>query len=122
MKNSVLILLIVLILFGACQSSQNNNTNNGNDITTNPAYATGVKLIANSDCLTCHSVEKAITGPSYKDIANKYENNADNISMLANKIIKGGRGNWGQIPMTPHPQMSTQDAEAIVQYIFLLKK
>ena len=42
--------------------------------------------------------------------------------MLAGKIIKGGSGNWGAIPMTPHPQLKQEDVEAMVKYIFLLKK
>ena len=88
----------------------------------NPDYTKGLALIAGSDCLTCHKVAEKNIGPAYQDVAAKYENTDDNIEMLAGKIIKGGSGNWGAIPMTPHANLSEEDAEAMVKYIFLLKK
>ena len=88
----------------------------------NPDYKKGLALVAGSDCLTCHKVNEKNIGPAYKDVAAKYENTEENIKMLASKIIKGGSGVWGAIPMTPHPQVSEEDAEAMVKYILLLKK
>jgi cytochrome c len=88
----------------------------------NPDYSKGLALVAGSDCLTCHKVEEKNIGPAYKDVAAKYENTDDNVKMLAEKIIKGGSGNWGAIPMTAHAQLSQDDAEAMVKYILLLKK
>ena len=83
----------------------------------------GVELIAASDCLTCHSVNDKINGPAYKDVAAKYANAGDTIvSHLAKKIIDGGAGVWGEVPMTPHPQISQADAEQMVKYVLLLKK
>jgi cytochrome c len=61
-------------------------------------------------------------GPAYKDVAAKYENTEENVKMLAGKIIKGGQGVWGAIPMTPHSTLSQADAEQMVKYILLLKK
>jgi len=93
------------------------------DISANPDYQKGLALVAGSDCLTCHKVEEKITGPSYRDVANKYAGTSDTVvTYLANKIIKGGVGVWGQTPMTAHASLSQADAEAMVKYILLLKK
>ena len=94
----------------------------GNALSDNPDYQKGLALIAGSDCLTCHKTSEKNIGPAYKDVAEKYENTEENVKMLASKIIKGGSGNWGAIPMTPHPQLKEEDVEAMVKYIFLLKK
>ncbi len=82
----------------------------------------GGQLIANSDCLSCHKENQKIIGPSYQDVAAKYEATEENINMLAGKIIKGGSGVWGEIPMTAHPQISENDAKEMVKYILALKK
>jgi cytochrome c len=93
------------------------------DISENPDYKKGLALIANSDCLTCHKVDEALTGPTYRDVANKYASLPDTIiGHLAGKIITGGNGVWGDTYMTPHPALSKEDAEAMVKYILLLKK
>ncbi len=92
------------------------------DLGSNPDYQKGLELIGKSDCLTCHKVKDKLIGPAYAEVAAKYENTEDNIKMLAGKIIKGGKGVWGEVPMTPHPQISEADAEQMVKYIFLLKK
>ena len=92
------------------------------DVTENPDYQKGLELIAKSDCLTCHKVEEKAIGPAYRDVANKYTNDDQTVKMLAGKVIKGGAGVWGQIPMTPHPTLAPEDAEQMVKYILLLKK
>ncbi len=115
--------LIIFIIGWACGSNENkSNQDSQADLTQNPVYQKGVQLIAGSDCLTCHTIDKAVTGPSYKDVAQKYPNDDATVDMLAEKIIKGGKGNWGQVPMTPHPQLNPDDAKAIVHFIFLFKK
>lgn len=93
-----------------------------NDLASNPDYEKGLTLVAKSDCLTCHKVSEKLTGPAYKDVAAKYESTDENITLLASKIIKGGQGVWGAIPMTPHPTVSEDDAKQMVKYILLLKK
>ncbi len=91
-------------------------------ISDNPDYQAGLALIAQSDCLTCHKVDEQLTGPSYRDVANKYASQAPAvIPQLAEKIIKGGTGVWGEVPMLPHPALSQADAETMVKYILLLK-
>jgi cytochrome c len=92
------------------------------DLSSNPDYQKGLELVGKSDCLTCHKVSDKNIGPAYKDVAAKYENTDENVKMLAGKIIKGGQGVWGAIPMTPHTSLSEADAEQMVKYILLLKK
>lgn len=82
----------------------------------------GEKLMAASDCQTCHKVEMKVVGPALKDIAAKYPNTPENVNKLADKIIKGGSGNWGEIAMLPHPNVSKDDAKEMVGYILSLKK
>ena len=88
---------------------------------TKEEYDKAITLIAGSDCLTCHKVDEKITGPSYREVANKYEATDANIEMLAGKVIKGGTGVWGQVPMTPHDSISVDDAKTMVKYILALK-
>lgn len=104
-----------------------NTSTPGGDSATNAAATTatggadGKALIAKSDCLTCHKEDAKVIGPAYKDVAKKYPNTDENVKKLAAKIIAGGSGVWGQIPMTAHPQVSQGDAEAMVKYILSLK-
>lgn len=81
----------------------------------------GKALIEGSDCRTCHKDDAKLIGPSYKEVAAKYESNDKNIKMLAEKVLKGGQGVWGEIPMAGHPTLSTEDAEAMVKYILTMK-
>jgi cytochrome c len=73
-----------------------------------------------SDCNACHSVDNKIVGPAFKEIANKYKGDKTAVAKLSEKIIKGGAGNWGEIPMSPHPQISQADAGEMVKYILSL--
>lgn len=82
----------------------------------------GKALIEGSDCRTCHKDDSKLIGPAYQDVAKKYESNEKNIKMLAEKILKGGQGNWGEIPMAGHPNLSIEDASAMVEYILSMKK
>ena len=82
----------------------------------------GKALIEGSDCRTCHKDDAKLIGPAYQDVAKKYESNEKNVKMLAEKILKGGQGNWGEIPMAGHPNLSIDDASAMVEYILSMKK
>ena len=123
---------VALVFFAACNNDsktpedKKGETPAANDITQDPVYQKGLELIAQSDCLTCHSVEDKINGPSYREVANKYANLPDTIvGYLARKIIHGveaGTGIWGDAPMTPHSTLSQQDAEALAKYVLLFKK
>lgn len=104
------------------ETSTETATASTSSLSDNPDYQKGMTLVAGSDCLTCHKVSEKNIGPAYKDVAAKYENTDDNIELLASKIIKGGSGVWGAIPMTAHANIKQEDAEAMVKYILLLKK
>jgi cytochrome c len=87
----------------------------------NPELDKGMELIAKSDCLTCHKVAEAGVGPAYEAVAAKYPDNDAVVDSLSHKIIKGGAGNWGQTPMTPHPDLPVEDAKSMVKYVLSLK-
>lgn len=80
----------------------------------------GQKLVEGTDCLSCHKVDAKLVGPSYQEVAAKYTD-AD-IDHLATKIIEGGKGVWGDIPMTPHAGLSPDNAKLMVKYILAQKK
>ena len=82
----------------------------------------GKQLIAKSDCMGCHAEKAKIMGPSYADIALKYPANPKNITLLADRIIKGSKDVWGSIPMNAHAKLSKADAEEMVKYILSIKK
>ena len=81
-----------------------------------PGYA----KINRSDCLSCHKDSEKFVGPSYSEIAQKYSEK--DAELLASKIIDGGKGVWGEVPMQAHPQISKEDAKKMVEYILSVKK
>jgi cytochrome c len=86
-----------------------------------PDVEKGLELVGGSDCFGCHKIKEKATGPAYEAIAAKYPNNQATIDTLANKIIKGGAGNWGETPMLPHPNISEADAKLMAKYVLSLK-
>lgn len=91
--------------------------------TDNPDYEKGLALVAKPEnlCLTCHKIDEKVIGPAYRDVANKYEATEANIKMLAEKVVKGGSGVWGDVAMPPNAATNIADAEQMVKYILLLK-
>ncbi len=81
----------------------------------------GAKLIAASNCAGCHKEHDKVVGPAYAAIAERYQPTDANITMLANKIIAGGKGHWGEIPMMGHPDLSVADAQEMTKYILSVK-
>lgn len=78
----------------------------------------GEAVVKGSDCLSCHAVDHKLVGPSFQDISKKYASQQPQIvDTLEKKVKAGGSGNWGQVPMTPHPQLSDADITAAVQYV-----
>ena len=73
------------------------------------------------NCLACHAVDKKVLGPSYKDVAAKYAGQKDASDKLAAKIIKGGVGAWGQIPMPANAQVNEAESKKLVAWILSLK-
>jgi len=92
------------------------------DLSSNPDYQKGVELTSKSDCFTCHKIDEKNIGPAWRDVANKYATMDTAVNYLAHKIIAGGSGVWGEVPMAPHPTMSEEDAKIIAHYVLLLKK
>jgi cytochrome c len=87
---------------------------------TEDLIAQGKVLVDASDCKTCHHPINKIIGPAHTDVAKKYEFTQANVTMLADKIIAGGSGVWGQIPMSPHGDVSKADAEKMAMYVLSL--
>ncbi|MDJ0957235.1 MAG: c-type cytochrome [Arenicellales bacterium] len=76
------------------------------------------ELAKKSNCLACHKVDTKLVGPSYKEIAAKYDaSDAATVDMLVEKVTKGGVGTWGQIPMPPNPLVSQEDAKTLVEWV-----
>jgi len=73
------------------------------------------------NCMACHAVDRKLVGPSYKDISKKYAGQKDAAAMLAGKIIKGGAGAWGAVPMPANPQVSEAEAQRLVTWIMAQK-
>lgn len=68
-------------------------------------------------CLTCHTVDKKLVGPSYHDVAAKYKGDKGAEAKLVDKVKKGGVGVWGQIPMPPNDKVPDADLKALVKWV-----
>jgi len=82
----------------------------------------GLKLIQASDCRSCHADYKKSIGPSYYAVSVKYKGKNGALENLAKKIIGGGKGVWGDVPMAAHPKLSTEDASEMIKYILSLSQ
>lgn len=122
MKKNSFFSFIALVIY-----SCSNNVSNGTDqasssiISNDPKAKEGLELVASSDCFSCHKVADKMVGPSYKAIAERYSNTNENRKSLAQKIIKGGSGNWGTLPMNAHPGITPTDAEKMAAYILSIQ-
>src|SRR5256885_2195072 len=87
-----------------------------------PAFAAGpAELAQQKNCMACHAVDKKLVGPSYKDVASKYAGQKDAVDKLAAKIMKGGSGVWGPVPMPANPQVNDADAKKLAAWVLSLK-
>jgi cytochrome c len=80
-----------------------------------------VELAKQKNCLACHTVDKKLVGPAYKDVAAKYANDKDAATRLAKKVREGGVGVWGQIPMPANPQVNEAESLQLVKWVLSLK-
>jgi len=80
----------------------------------------GKLLIAESDCKSCHLVDQKSAGPSYRDVAKRYAKDVRATEVLSDKILNGGSGNWGEVAMAAHPQLTKGQAVQMVEYILSL--
>ena len=85
-----------------------------------PAMA-DLNLARSKNCMSCHAVEKKLVGPSFKDVAAKYANQKDAADKLAAKIVKGGGGVWGPLPMPANATVSDADAKALAAWVMSQK-
>ncbi|HXM82796.1 MAG TPA: c-type cytochrome [Burkholderiales bacterium] len=75
------------------------------------------ELAKKHGCLACHTVDKKLVGPSYKEVAAKYRGDKAAEAKLIDKVKKGGQGVWGQIPMPPNSNVPDADVRALVKWI-----
>ena len=79
------------------------------------------ELAKKHNCLACHTVDKKLVGPAYKDVAAKYRNDSGAQAKLVAKVKKGGQGVWGQVPMPPNPQVPDAELNSLVKWILSQK-
>lgn len=125
MKKTFLILSVAIALY-SCGGGEAKSAE------TKPAEATAsteapkledkaLELIGSKGCTACHAIDKKVIGPAYIDVAKKYESTPAMIDSLSNKVIKGGKGVWGDVPMTAN-NVTPEEAKDMVTYILSLNK
>mgnify|MGYP003469603818 FL=1 len=85
-----------------------------------PALASA-DLAQKKNCMACHATDKKLIGPGYKEVAAKYAGQKDAADKLAQKIVKGGAGVWGQVPMPANPQVTDAEAKQLAAWVMSLK-
>lgn len=116
MKNSPLMSLhrppaaLVALIVAACVGT----------LASSPAAAQ-VEFAQKKNCMACHSIERKVIGPAFKDVATKYAGQTGAVDKLTAKVVKGGAGVWGNIPMPSNPQVTEAEAKQLVQWILTLK-
>jgi cytochrome c len=133
MKKTLLIFGCVAIAMASCGNPDSKQEESSSTVTTTDTSSTtstqapaemlpGEKLVATADCVGCHNRTQKVVGPAYIDIAAKYPSTPENIDKLAGVVIAGSSGTWGELPMTPHPNLSKEDAKSMVTWILSLKQ
>ena len=85
-----------------------------------PAFADQALATA-KNCMACHAVDKKVVGPGYKEVAAKYAGQKDAVDKLAGKILKGGSGVFGVVPMPANTQVSEAEAKKLAAWVLSLK-
>lgn len=78
-------------------------------------------LASAKNCMACHALTQKLVGPSYKDVATKYATDKSAVDKLANKILKGGSGVWGAIPMPANTQVNEAEAKKLAAWVLSVK-
>lgn len=127
MKKVVFSFLFGALLLTSCSKKEEQASVSSEPTTSTPVEAPattsnhqGRVLMDASDCMSCHKIDQKFIGPSYQEIADKYSDK--DLELLASKIIDGGSGVWGNVPMQAHPNVSKEEAKQMVLYILTLKK
>lgn len=87
---------------------------------TAPAFADQA-LATSKNCMACHTVDKKLVGPAFKDVAAKYKGDKSAADKLAAKVMKGGAGVWGPVPMPANPQVNDAEAHKLVAWVLSQK-
>ena len=85
-----------------------------------PVFA-NADLATKKNCMACHAVDKKLVGPAYKEVAEKYAGQKDAVEKLTQKVLKGGSGVWGAIPMPANAQVSQAEAKQLVEWVLSQK-
>lgn len=85
-----------------------------------PALASEA-LAKSKNCMACHSIDKKVVGPAYKDVAQKFAGQKDAVDILATAIVKGSKGVWGPVPMPANTQVSPAEAKELATWVLSLK-
>jgi cytochrome c len=78
-------------------------------------------LATAKNCMTCHALDKKVVGPAYKEVATKYAGQKDAVDKLASKILKGGAGVFGVVPMPANTQVNEAEAKKLAAWVLSLK-
>lgn len=89
-------------------------------MTTGTSAFASAELASKKNCMACHSVDKKLVGPAYKDVAAKYKGQKDAVAKLAEKIQKGSTGVWGQVPMPANP-VTPDEAKQLATWVMSAK-
>lgn len=109
---------ILVVLYGCQPESGSQAGASGQSAAPNPD---AMQLAKKNNCYACHSIDKKVVGPSFRDVAAKYRGDAGAEAKLAEKIAKGGSGSWGVMPMPPFPLISEEDRKTLARYALALK-
>lgn len=84
-------------------------------------FGTPAIILQNHKCLGCHSLNRKVVGPSFRDIAAKYKDRSDAVDILTSKVKKGGSGAWGTVPMPPNQNVPESDIRELVESILKIR-
>ena len=110
---------LLAALYGCQPEESTQNSAKGNAAT--PAESGTMKLAKDIGCLACHSIDKKLLGPAWKNVAAINRNDPAAEARLMNKIAKGGSGVWGKIEMPAYPDLSEANRRVLVKFILSLK-
>lgn len=82
-----------------------------------PTYEQVSEILTKNACLACHQVDNKVVGPAYKEVAEKYKDDAANAELLAKHIKEGSQGIWGAIPMPPNANITDEDLSVVVDWL-----
>ncbi|ABM58950.1 c-type cytochrome [Verminephrobacter eiseniae] len=86
-----------------------------------PAAMADLALATAKQCVACHTVDKKLVGPAYKDVAAKYAGQKDAVDKLAIKITQGSSGVWGPVPMPANAKVSEAEAKKLAAWVLMQK-